>query len=479
MLMPFLCCLQLLLIPSSSWFDSDIPSAAVYRLLTKWKAFFFREDVARTLPNKRYATKAGAGRLMLMTLQEAFMLFKGTPETCACMYCLNVRLKNEVLNKILSTNLESFRMPGETKMLDLLLCQKLDNQRWHHHLCLNGKCQSCDDPERVIQSKFEPYMDEPTSWQHWERISVDGRTRLELLSKSGKLRDLLTEFVEKDLKQPAQGTTFVRHLHTFFWQFNQYADLKTSLQTNEAIMVMDFAENRKASYTVEVKSAHFGKAQITMHPIVCFYMAGDVMKRHSMVFLSDDICHDYHAVHHFTVDSIDALSKAAPSVEKIYIFSDGCAGQYKGKGTFADLSLYTGKRIQRVFFGSEHGKGEADGETGVINCAVDRAVSSGRLTVRNASDLYSWCSEKLTKSDASSLRDFFLVPKEKIVRDRPQTDVVTVPGTRRIHQAERVSDYIIRTRNLACFCEVCRADGASCLNESYVGEYTTHKLKHR
>ncbi|GFR73889.1 hypothetical protein ElyMa_000415600 [Elysia marginata] len=64
-------------------------------------------------------------------------------------------------------------------------------------------------------------------------------------------RDLLTEFIEKDLMQPAQGTIFVRHLHTFFWQFNQYVDLKTFSQAIEAIMVMDFAENRKAPSTVE------------------------------------------------------------------------------------------------------------------------------------------------------------------------------------------------------------------------------------
>ena len=262
-----------------------------------------------------------------------------------------------------------------------------------------------------------------------------------------------------------------------------------------------------------------------MNLTVCFYKVGEVQMRHSMIFLSDDICHDYHAVHHFTLASIEALAKDAPLVQRVYIFSDGCAGQYKGKGTFADLSLYTGnmlctadvrstlflfsclmpykrntnifrstsfmhsflwlffflkgKRIQRVFFGSEHGKGEADGETGVINRAVDRAVSSGRLTVRNAEDLHTWCSKELTRTEQPSLRDFFLVPREEIIRDRPQTDVVTIPGTRRIHQVERVSDYIIRTRMLACFCEACRRDSDSCPNQAYVGTYTVHKLKSR
>lgn len=35
-------------------------------------------------------------------------------------------------------------------------------------------------------------------------------------------------------------------------------------------MVMDFAENRKASYNAEVNAAHFGKRQITLHPIVLY-----------------------------------------------------------------------------------------------------------------------------------------------------------------------------------------------------------------
>ena len=78
--------------------------------------------------------------------------------------------------------------------------------------------------------------------------------------------------------------------------------------------------------------------------------------------------------------------------------------------SFCCYFFLKGKRIQRVFFGSEHGKGEADGETGVIDRAVDRAVSSDRLTVRNTDDLHTWCNKELTRRDHPSLRDFFLVP---------------------------------------------------------------------
>ena len=40
--------------------------------------------------------------------------------------------------------------------------------------------------------------------------------------------------------------------------------------------------------------------------------------------------------------------------------------------------------MQRVYFSSEHGKGEADGETGVITQAVKRKIASGHLNLRDA-----------------------------------------------------------------------------------------------
>ncbi|GFR88082.1 hypothetical protein ElyMa_006091800 [Elysia marginata] len=47
---------------------------------------------------------------------------------------------------------------------------------------------------------------------------------------------------------------------------------KLSCINGQVMLVMDFAENRKASYASEVKSAHFGKGQWTLHPIVAFFM---------------------------------------------------------------------------------------------------------------------------------------------------------------------------------------------------------------
>lgn len=50
-------------------------------------------------------------------------------------------------------------------------------------------------------------------------------------------------------------------------------------------------------------------------------------------------------------------------------FSDGAPSQYKFAAAFSDISFAEDDYnfgIHRCFLGSEHGKGESDGETGVL-----------------------------------------------------------------------------------------------------------------
>ena len=85
-------------------------------------------------------------------------------------------------------------------------------------------------------------------------------------------------------------------------------------------MVQDFGENRKAAYSAEIKSAHFGKQQITVHPIVCFFRRGDSVVRQSLVFLSDDTIHDHHAVQEFTQRALAELRKSV-EVKRLTIWT--------------------------------------------------------------------------------------------------------------------------------------------------------------
>lgn len=96
---------------------------------------------------------------------------------------------------------------------------------------------------------------------------------------------------------------------------------------------------------------------------------------------SDDTFHDSHAVEFYLHSAIKYLENENVMITRVVIFSDGCANQYKGKVNFADLSLSI-YATERNYYGSEHGKGEGDGEIGVINRAIDRAILGRQVIVR-------------------------------------------------------------------------------------------------
>ena len=50
--------------------------------------------------------------------------------------------------------------------------------------------------------------------------------------------------------------------------------------------------------------------QITMHPIVMYYRKDNSLVRDSLIFLSDDICHDYNAAECYDI-------VRAPSVVRV------------------------------------------------------------------------------------------------------------------------------------------------------------------
>ena len=73
-------------------------------------------------------------------------------------------------------------------------------------------------------------------------------------------------------------------------------------------------------------------------------------------FISDDHTHDYHAVDTFLQKARGHLQSKGVNIQKEVQFSDGCAGQYKSKGPFADIS-FGGPNVAWHYFGSLHGKG--------------------------------------------------------------------------------------------------------------------------
>ena len=144
------------------------------------------------------------------------------------------------------------------------------------------------------------------------------------------------------------------------WQQRQFAEAKKNLPTDCVVLTLNFGENRAVQYQYETKSVFFTAQQITIYPVVIFYHFSDILDlivKSSLIYVSDDNIHDHHAVEHFFKKSVKFLEGEGIKFSKLIVFSDGCALQYKGKGSFADLSLKT-IPIKIKIFGSDHGKFE-------------------------------------------------------------------------------------------------------------------------
>ena len=95
---------------------------------------------------------------------------------------------------------------------------------------------------------------------------------------------------------------------------------------------------------------------------------------------------------------------------KCYLWSDGCTAQYKGKNTFFHLSkpdsLFT---CERHYYGSEHGKGDSDLETALINKKLNVAIRSRQVIVTDAADMFNFLSSYPVNTKNNTERIYRLV----------------------------------------------------------------------
>jgi hypothetical protein len=135
------------------------------------------------------------------------------------------------------------------------------------------------------------------------------------------------------------------------------------------------------------------------------------------------------------------------------MFSDGAACQYKSKLPFANISTGFGQhlKVEWNWFGSGHGKGPSDGESGVIKSYVIRFVKANEETlIDSARQFYQLCVEKLTKVDGDSRRHLYF--ETSAFRARAATSANQLPGCRKIQCMRSNSKGVIRHRRLSCFC---------------------------
>ena len=283
-------------------------------------------------------------------------------------------------------------------------------------------------------------------------------------------------------------------LHVFRadWQHKQMKACIDNLSLDEACLCMDYAESYQCRFQHEVQSAFFEQNQVTLHPMMAYYLkvvGNDTLPvKHAIIGITNDTQKDNCGVKAFEDGAIKIIEREkGTTLTKVNEFTDGCACQYKGKNAFFDVSQRTQPQILRNFFETSHGKSVCDGFGAVVKGSCYQAVVSGKKIICNAEDMMHFCQEKLqvpqktvSTADGSkfqTIREFLYVERKQV--DRKWPEVKTLPGTRarKLHCVRgKGKEFHLDVRALSCYCQGCRQD-TRCQNEEFTASWEPRQIQ--
>uniref|UniRef100_UPI00358EA477 uncharacterized protein isoform X3 n=1 Tax=Myxine glutinosa TaxID=7769 RepID=UPI00358EA477 len=476
------------------------------------KNFYGQGDISSDIPNARSALKKDGivfhRKVLASSLQTTYQQYRDQhpdinisyatfkrlrpinilPHTqhkfreCLCEYCINIELNLKAVNKIISEHQQpAIHISDKYAAAKLTTCSEVNGKP--KKACLDRQCEECGT--RLIQRHLRLVLTTPcrqTSWQRWEKTTVEGHpARMLKASKQGTVHELVHELLWE--LEP-----YASHLFNAKWQHNQYKNITSDIPPQTAILCLDFGENYTCRAGDAPQGYHWTNTQCTIHPVVANYICPQsdcsVAVTDSIIFISSDLKHDQHAVHHFTKRAVQMLKEEVP-LDYIIQFSDGSPTQYKSKTNFSDCSFSSkdmGARCEKHFFGSRHGKGPCDSEIGVVKKSVRMAVAASQVTVSSPKELFEVSQARLSlprhnDQHSHTKRRFVYVPKDEIERNRPDRSGVTpVKDTRKLHAVREIQPFVISAKERSCFCKDCKSGKTECNNKDLTGEWKTVRI---
>lgn len=306
---------------------------------------FYKDDaVSYCLPGKKDVLRGNQKRLLLLNVKEMHEEWKkncdlscgfstfaslrpshcvlaggaGTHTVCVCMQHQNFKLM------IHATGLKE----TAEECLATTVCE-LGNEE-----CMLDRCAKCPGTASIDDLlRSSPVLDlEQTDSVHVQQWINGVRCQLQTI--------VLTpdEFREKflDMLKELKAHHFVSKQ-----QARHLRELKGSIRTHEAIVLIDFAENYSFLVQDAPQSYHWVNTQASVHPVVIYFRTQEANAQETCVecisFISDSLEHDTVAVSVFQSEVIKILNQDHPPISKIHYFSDGAVSQYKNKKNFTNL----------------------------------------------------------------------------------------------------------------------------------------------
>ena len=304
--------------------------------------------------------------------------------------------------------------------------------------CIYRDCSQCSViyfQEALVRMNRDVIWSKSVVWHQWEKVdSANPNVKKKSFDKiryTGPLSTLLTKYIQSLHKISV-------HMFDFHWQAFQFNECKKLLQNGDCLFIVDFVQNYSHHRQDEILGAYWSRKQSTLHPFVIYFLCpeecGHLVQEEVMI-LSDDLIHDAHAVEKFMDKVLEHLKLRNVPVNRIIIFSDNCASQYKCAKYFKS---FTKQNIPFLHnhFGAKHGKAKADGAIGHLSQHIDAVTRSGTHEFGNCKELAAYCSHVLSTSDVKGgmcchyCRSFYEVPIFTRLEDN---DLQTVKGTTTFH----------------------------------------------
>lgn len=159
------------------------------------------------------------------------------------------------------------------------------------------------------------------------------------------------------------------------------------LDSNSAVIQVDFAENYKCQFQDEPQAAHFGQEQVSLLTVAIWHRENF----RSIVIATDDSIHDKRSV----VPMLSLILELLPeTASEIRFWSDNATSQFKNKFIVASLKMLMEKysiKITWSYFAAQHGKGVVDGLGATVKKWVWSRVRTRKTVVTNASEFADAC----------------------------------------------------------------------------------------
>lgn len=316
-------------------------------------------------------------------------------------------------------------------VLLLSLCTNRNEQ------CFFRECPVCTKSkvfEEMLEEIFRKHEIQNINHKQW--VSTP-RAALETVQVSS------TEFVHNFCKL---REAYLKHSFIATEQANCYKSIKKNLQSDQCIVICDFAENYAFVIQNAVPGFHWNNNQATIFPIVFYYNDNGLIKHETLVFISDCTKHDAVAVYVYLQAFNEYLSDHHPHILQCIYFSDGAPQQFKNVKHFSTIYYHQqdfGRSAVWHFHATAHGKGPCDGAGGALKRKARKASlqMTSETQISTALQLYDWAVQDECFANINVMyknKDDYKKAAEDLA-DR-FGNCATIKGTQKFHYVEPADD---------------------------------------